>query len=518
MEAQRPWLRVGEETRPAAQINETARRAAAGLRALGVQEGEVIALVMRNSFEFVEATLAAGLIGAYVVPVNWHNSPDELAYVLRDSEARVIVAHADLLRAAEGAIPAEAALLCAPTPADLRADYAVSEAMATPPEGVRRWDEFVAAHEPLEGPYATSPGSMIYTSGTTGHPKGVRRAPPSEAQAEASLDMILHVGGLKGWEDRMDQVVFLVPGPAYHSSPNGWLFGALNLGCNVVLETRFRAERVLHRIQSLGVTHALMVPTMFVRCLGLPASVKAGFDPSSLVSVNHVGAPCPPHVKRAMIDWWGPVVTEHYGSTEIGAVTYCSAQEWLDHPGTVGRALPGCEVLILDPDGRPLPPGESGEIAARRKVYAPFTYHGDDAKRRSSARGELVAPGDMGHLDAEGFLYLSGRASDMIIFGGTNVYPAEIEAALHRVEGVADCAVFGIPDETYGEVVCAHIQPLPGASLSEVGLREALRGHLAGYKIPRKIVFQDSLPREDTGKIFKRKLRAPYWAAPDRAI
>ncbi|WP_339949370.1 AMP-binding protein [uncultured Albimonas sp.] len=519
MTAPRPWVRIADETRAHAEIDAQARRAASGFRAMGVAEGDVVAVLMRNSFEFIEATLAAGLVGAYVVPVNWHNTTEEVRYVLDNCGALVVVAHADLLRRAQGAIPPGARVLAAPTPPAIREDYSVDEATAAVPEGVERWEAFVAANAEMQPPFAVSPGSMIYTSGTTGNPKGVRRAPPTPEQTEASGEMLRIVGGLEGWQDRMSEAVFLIPGPAYHSSPNGWLFGVYGMGGNLVVEPRFRAERVLRRIAESRITHALMVPTMFVRLLALDAQTKAAHDVSSLVSVNHVGAPCPPHVKRAMIDWFGPVITEHYGSTELGAVAFCTAEEWLAHPGTVGRALPGCEIEIHDADGNPLPPGESGEIVSRRVVYADFTYHGDDAKRRATGRaGGLLAPGDMGYLDAEGFLYLSGRASDMIIFGGTNVYPAEIEAEIHKIPGVADCAVFGIPDEAYGEVVCAHVQPDPGARLTEAGLTEALKGALASYKIPRKVVFEDSLPREDTGKIFKRKIRAPYWEALDRAI
>lgn len=519
MTASRPWVRIGDETRAHAEIDAEARRAAAGFRAMGVGEGDVVAVLMRNSFEFIAATLAAGLVGAYVVPVNWHNTPEEVRYVLGNCGAKAVVAHADLLRRSGKAIPPGVRLIAAPTPSLIREDYAVSDAEAAVPEGVEVWADFVAANPEMQPPFAVSPGSMIYTSGTTGNPKGVRRLPPTPEEVEASGEMLRIVGGLEGWQDRMSEAVFLIPGPAYHSSPNGWLFGVYNMGGNLVVEPRFRAERVLARIEESRITHALMVPTMFVRLLALDEGVKGRHDVSSLVSVNHVGAPCPPHVKRAMIDWFGPVITEHYGSTELGAVTYCTAQEWLEHPGTVGRALPGCEIEIHDADGRPLPPGESGEIVARRVCYPDFTYHGDDAKRRSTGRaGGLLAPGDMGHLDEDGFLYLSGRASDMIIFGGTNVYPAEIEAEIHNIPGVADCAVFGIPDETYGEVVCAHIQPDPGATLTEEGLKAALKASLASYKIPRRVVFEASLPREDTGKIFKRKIRAPYWEALDRAI
>ena len=246
--------------------------------------------------------------------------------------------------------------------------------------------------------------------------------------------------------------------------------------------------------------------------------MKRAHDLSSVVHVMHVGAPCPPQVKRAMIDWWGPIIGEHFGSTEVGAVTYCTAQEWLDHPGTVGRVLPGMTVQVLDADGRPLPAGRQGEVACGRDDYPDFTYHGDADKRRKAARGALVATGDMGYFDADGYLYLDGRASDMIIFGGSNIYPAEIEQALMHLPGVADCAVFGIPDADYGEQVCAFVQPAPGALLDAEAIRSGLRPHLASYKLPRRIEIVASLPREDTGKIFKRKLRDPFWAGTGRHI
>jgi long-chain acyl-CoA synthetase len=219
-----------------------------------------------------------------------------------------------------------------------------------------------------------------------------------------------------------------------------------------------------------------------------------------------------------MIDWWGPVITEHYGSTEVGAVTYCTAAEWLSHPGTVGRRLAGCDVVVMDDRGIALPAGEAGEIACGRDLYPDFTYHGDPEKRGKSARGALVATGDVGFFDAAGFLYLSGRAGDMIIFGGTNIYPAEIESELMKVDGVADCAVFGIPDEEFGEQVCAFIQPSDGVVLERNAIVADLKSRLAGYKIPRRIEFVDLLPREDTGKIFKRKLKEPFWRDVGRAI
>jgi long-chain acyl-CoA synthetase len=219
-----------------------------------------------------------------------------------------------------------------------------------------------------------------------------------------------------------------------------------------------------------------------------------------------------------MIEWWGEIINEYYGSTETGIVTFCTSKEWLAHPGTVGHATPDTVVRVLGPEGAELPPGSVGEIAARSQKISDFTYHGDDAKRRRSDRAGLFAPGDVGYLDRDGYLYLCDRANDMLISGGVNIYPAEIEAELHKMPGVADCAVFGIPDEEYGEAVCAVVEPQEGVELTETDVRSYLRGHVAGYKVPKRVDFVTQLPREDSGKIFKRKLREPYWAGLDRRI
>ncbi|MCG6204868.1 AMP-binding protein [Rhodopseudomonas sp. HC1] len=512
------WVRIGDLVKSKTEIDERARRAAAGYAKLGVTAGDVVAVYMRNDFALMEAALAAGLCGAYVVPVNWHNTPEEARYVLENSGAKVLVIHADLWRAVQQAIPEGVEVLVAETPPMLRADYHVSDEAAAVAPGLRAFENWLMQHAPAQPPFPTSPGSMIYTSGTTGHPKGVRRQPPTPEQAAASQQMMRTVGGLIGWEDRLGDATLLIPGPAYHSSPNGWMYSFYNMGTNLVVEPRFDAERMLATIAAHRVTHALVVPTMFVRLLALPAETRARYDLSSLVHVMHVGSPCPPHVKRAMIDWWGPIITEHYGSTEVGAVTNCTADEWLAHPGTVGRRLDGCTVVIMDAEGRVLPPGQSGEVVCGRERFPEFTYHGDPAKRAKSARGDLVATGDIGFFDEDGYLYLSGRAGDMIIFGGTNVYPAEIEAELMKVPGIADCAVFGIPDEDFGETVCAFIQPDIGEVLSAEAIRAELKPRLAGYKIPKRIEFASALPREDTGKIFKRKLKEPFWRDAGRTI
>jgi long-chain acyl-CoA synthetase len=274
----------------------------------------------------------------------------------------------------------------------------------------------------------------------------------------------------------------------------------------------------LKLIEAEKLTHVHMVPIMFNRLVKLPEDVKRRYDTSSLKVVVHAAAPVSPPIKRAMIDWWGPVVTEYYGATETGAVVHCTSAEWLAHPGTVGKPYPEADVRVIDAAGNTLPPREIGEVVARVKAMADFTYHGDDQKRRDAEKAGLIAPGDIGYFDEDGFLYLCDRAKDMIISGGVNIYPAEIEAELHKMPGVADCGVFGIPDDEYGEAICAVVQPSPGVSLTEPEVKAFLRGQMAGYKVPKRVDFHAELPREDSGKIFKRKLREPFWEGVGRRI
>jgi long-chain acyl-CoA synthetase len=290
------------------------------------------------------------------------------------------------------------------------------------------------------------------------------------------------------------------------------------LGLHMVLQPRFEAEDMLRLIAAHGITHMHIVPTMFVRLLRLPAEVRARHDVSSLCFVSHGAAPCAPAVKRQMIEWWGPVINEYYGATETGVVVWHGSEEALRKPGTVGRLVPGGVLRIVDEDGKDVKQGEVGEIYLRGPHLSEFTYNNDDAKRREVALGELVTVGDVGYVDADGFLFLCDRKRDMIISGGVNIYPAEIEGALIQMPGVRDCAVFGIPDEEFGEQICAHVEPAADVFLDAASVRAYLGQHLARYKVPRVVEFSAALPREDSGKIFKRKLRAPYWEKAGRSI
>ena len=344
------------------------------------------------------------------------------------------------------------------------------------------------------------------------------RRPPTPEQAAVSGRIIARGFGFIDYLDDPSSIVTVVTGPMYHSAPNAYGLVGARLGAKVILQPRFDPQGLLELIETHKVTHIHMVPIMFNRLLKLPAAVREKYNLGSLEFVVHAAAPCPAPIKRAMIDWWGPVINEYYGATETGIVVACNSQEWLAHEGTVGRPIPEAEVKVIDARGNTLPPGQIGEVVAASRVIADFTYHGDDAKRLASQKAGLIAPGDVGYFDADGFLYLCDRAKDMIISGGANIYPAEIEAELARMPGVGDCAVFGIPDEEFGEAVHAVVQPMPGAALTERDVKDHLRAHIAGYKVPKRVEFAAMPPREDSGKIFKRKLREPFWAGLDRRI
>jgi len=493
------------------ELQQRACQAAAGFKAMGVQSGDTVALLLRNDLPFLEASLAANLLSAFPVPINWHSTADEIRYILQDSGARLLVVHEDLLPAALEAAPASVTMIKVPTPPEILHAYLIDNVPeASPPLPV--WEDWLLAFPADPLPPAGSPSSIIYTSGTTGRPKGVRRSPASAEQADVARGLMLRELGFRLFADPA-QISTVVTGPMYHTAPNMHALVAVSCGANVRIMPRFDAEELLRIIEQARVTHLQLVPIMFKRLLGLTADVRDAYDLSSLRHVVHAGAPCPQQMKRDMIAWWGPIIHDYYGATETAMVVSCTSEEWLRHPGTVGKPVPEATVLILDADGRPLPAGEIGEIAARVHNVADFTYFGDQAKRDRVDRDGLIAPGDIGYLDGDGFLFLVDRANDMIISGGVNIYPAEIEAALLEHPAVADCAVFGIPDAEFGESVHAVIQPRPGECIVQADLAAWLRKRLSGFKVPRSFETCLTLPREDSGKIFKRKLKERYWAS-----
>ena len=507
----------GERSLTTAALNERAGKAAAGFVALGLVPGDTVALYLRNDLAYFEASFGASQMGAYPVAVNWHYTEDEARYLFEDSGARVVVIHADLLTpAVRRALPAGVTVLVVPTPPEVIAAYGLDAALGVVPAGETDWNAWIDTSAPAEPDPNRAGSTIIYTSGTTGRPKGVRRPPATPEQAALSGRLLFRCYGYDLAPP--EEIVTVTVGPLYHSAPNAHGSMAARIGANLIIQPRFDPEDLLRLIETRRVTNLNMAPIMFTRLLKLPEDVKRRYDLSSLRFVAHAAAPCPAPVKRAMIEWWGPIINEYYGSTEMGNVTFCTAEEWLAHPGTVGRPFPEADVRVIDEAHNDLPVRGIGEVVCRIRGLMDFTYHGDEAKRRAAEKRGLIAPGDVGYFDEDGFLYLCDRAKDMIISGGVNIYPAEIEAELHKAPGVADCAVFGIPDEEYGEAVCAVVQADPGATLTERDIVAFLRERIAGYKIPRRVEIHVELPREDSGKIFKRKLREPFWEGLDRRI
>lgn len=497
-----PAVISGDRKIEIAALRVRAMQVAAGFQALGVGEGDTVALFLRNDFAFFEASLGAVFAGAYPVPINWHGTADEAGYVLRDSAAKALVIHRDLFGQIAGALPVDLPVLVVETPPEIRSAYKSGPDSAGLAQA-REWESWLGAQRPIDDPAQLPRAAVIYTSGTTGRPKGVKRgamgggaSPPAAAEFGFDLD---------------GPITVLVNGPMYHSAPNVYAAAAFMVGANIVLQARFDAEEMLALIERYRITHMHIVPTMFVRLLKIPAEVRARYDLSSLRFVIHGAAPCPVEVKRAMIEWWGPVIYEYYGSTETGLAAWHGSADALRKPGTVGRPLPTAQIKIVDERGKELGPNEPGEIYIRSTGLPDFTYIGADDKRAEVGLGDYVTVGDVGWLDDEGFLFLGDRKRDMIISGGVNIYSAEIEAALLELPGVEDCAVFGIPDEEFGEAICAYIQPMTAGTLSATDVQFALGQRLSRFKLPKVIEFVGELPREDSGKIFKRKLREPYW-------
>lgn len=502
----------GERRRNHGEVADRASRIAGGLQRLGIKHGDSVCVLMRNDIAFIEVAYAVMLLGAYAVPVNWHFKPEEITYVLKDSGTRVLIGHADLLHRLRDAIPADVTVFGVATPAEVRSSYPIDPDHIATPDGATDLESWLAQQAPYEGPTLPQPQNMIYTSGTTGHPKGVRRNAPTPEQAASAERMRALIYGLKPGARA------LVPGPLYHSAPNSFGLRAGRLGGALVLMPRFEAEEFLRLIEVQKIDTIFMVPTMFIRLMKLPQAMRDKYDVSSLRHVIHAAAPCPADVKRTMIEWWGPVIYEFYGSTESGAVTFANSQDALNRPGTVGKIAPGAELRFVGDDGQLLPQGAIGEIYSRIAGNPDFTYHNKPEKRAEIERDGFITSGDVGYIDADGYVFICDRKRDMVISGGVNIYPAEIESALHAIPGVHDCAVFGIPDAEFGEALMAVVEPQPGVALDTTLLRAQLKAKLADYKVPKYVEIATDLPREDSGKIFKRRLRDPYWVQAGRRI
>jgi long-chain acyl-CoA synthetase len=460
------------------QLDERSNQFAHYLRDIDLGSGDVVAILMDNNARYHEVAWGVRRIGRYFTPVNSHLTADEVAYVVNDSGATVVVANAGL------------------------ADLARALTPETVPDVKRRL--FIGGD--LDG-------WTSYDSAVSGKPKGIRRTlsgSPVNIARDSTVAFLRAIGFSEG--DR-----YLSPAPLYHSAPIFWTMAVHRLGGTAVVMEKFDPEQALSLIERYSISHGQMVPTMFVRMLKLESATRDKYDLSSLKQVIHAAAPCPVDVKRAMIEWWGPIISEFYASSEGAGATFISASDWMEHPGSVGKAMLG-PVYVLDDDGHEMPPGEVGTIWADAPQR--FDYVNDEEKttQQRSDRGWSTV-GDVGYLDDEGYLYLTDRKAYMIISGGVNIYPQEAEDVLVGHPKVYDVAVFGVPNSEFGEEVKGVVQPLSmddaGPAL-EADLIAYCKSKLASYKCPRTIDFDPALPRSDAGKLYKRRLKDRYWQTAGR--
>ncbi|MFN3512833.1 MAG: AMP-binding protein [Phenylobacterium sp.] len=485
-------------TKTFGEVNANANRLARLLRQRGLKAGDSLALVCSNRAEFIEVLSATLRTGIRITPVNWHLTADEIAYIIQDCEAKALVGEARV------ATVGPAAAQCP--------NLAVKLAVGGAIDGFEDYDATLA---PLDGSDIPDPvlgNQMMYTSGTTGRPKGVFRPAPVVTPQ--------NMYALRGYDPETS--VQMCAGPAYHAAPLAFdVRAAMGAGVPLVFIDKWDSELVLRTIAEKKVTHFHLVPIMFQRLLALPDEVKARYDVSHVKYIVHGAAPCPPEVKMAMIEWFGPVLSEYYAGSEGGAGFTITSEEWLQKPGSVGKRPALLGSKILDESGNECPPGVAGTIYHQLPPGGGFTYYKDEAKTQANRVGDYFTMGDVGYFDEDGYLFLTGRNAETIISGGVNIYPQEVDNELIKHPAVADSATVGVPHDEWGEQVKAVILLKPGYEPSEELAQEILefgRANLPGFKVPRSLDFVTELPRSEAGKIQRNKVRAPYWEGRARQI
>lgn len=478
-----------------AQLDRKSNQGAQALRHLGIGPGGSIALLMENRLEFMEICWSAHRSGVFYTAISRYLHPEEIAYIVRDCGAKILIIsgrYADQVPALKADLPG----------VDI---YCVDGAAA----GCKDWEALLAGMPTTPIPDQSAGADVLYSSGTTGRPKGITRA-----YADNPIDYMMPL--LKLLAVQMCGIgadsTYLSPAPLYHAAPLRFVLTVAQVGGTAILMEKFDPETFLQLIEKHRVTHTQLVPTMFVRMLKLPDEVRLKYDISSLQAAVHAAAPCPVEIKRQMIEWWGPILIEYYAGSEANGVTLATSQEWLEHPGTVGRSLIG-PIRILDEDRNELAQGRVGAVYFDSGLT--FAYRNDPAKTASAFASEGCSTlGDVGFLDEDGYLFLTDRAAYTIISGGVNIYPQETEDMLVCHPAVSDVAVFGVPNEEMGEEVKAVVQledPSRAGPEMEAELIAYVRQHLSHIKAPRSIDFRQDMPRTETGKLMKRLLKDEYW-------
>lgn len=480
------------------QLDQRSNQLAHYLFEAGLRHGDRLAMFLENHIRCFEVCWAALRSGLQVVPINRFLTAQETAYIVNDSGAKALITSW-----AQRETAADLRPLIPGCEIRLMLDSCI--------EGWSRYEDTVADYPTARLAEEWLGGLMLYSSGTTGRPKGIYKP---MAKVAANAGMALNpVFARCGFER---DSVYLSTAPLYHSAPLGNALAIQCVGATVVFMEKFDALDALQLIERYRITHSQWVPTMFVRLLRLSAAERSRFDLSTLRMASHSAAPCPEDIKRQMIDWWGPIIIEYYGSTETGAATMLDSEQWLQHPGSVGHSIPGVHLHICDEAGNELPAGSPGLIYIERASLG-YVYHNDPDKTREAQHPQhptWACVGDIGYLDNHGYLYLTDRKSFMIISGGVNIYPQAIENALVMHSSVGDVAVIGVPNLEMGEEVKAIIEPAPGVTPCAELVSELLAfldGKIARYMMPRSVEFIDALPRLPTGKLYKQQLRERYW-------
>jgi long-chain acyl-CoA synthetase len=476
-----------------AELNANANRLVRYLASHDIGAGDSVAVVTKNRPEFIETLVATTCSGIRFTPINFHLKGEEIGYIVDNCEAKALIADASL-----GSSVAEAPHHAPNAQVRLSVGGLI--------DGFTDFGEAIEGFDGSDIPHPTLGSRMLYTSGTTGRPKGVyRKARLPEAPQWGDTPAAYTPG-----EDRE-----LVTGPAYHAAPLLIdIVQPLWSGVGIVMMDKWDAEETLKLIDAYDITHTHMVATMFHRLLGLPAHVKEKYNISTLKFLIHGAAPCPVHIKQAMIEWFGPIIWEYYAATEGGGGFLVGSQEWLTKPGTVGKPGPEFDNKILDDDGNDVAPGEIGTIYMRAPDTGRFEYYKDNEKTGKSYRGDYFTLGDMGYFDEDGYLFLTGRSAELIISGGVNIYPQEVDSELHKHEAVLDVCTIGVPNDEWGEEVKSVVQLKPGIEPSDELTEDLIawaRARLAKFKCPRSIDYVDELPRSEAGKIQRRVVRTPYW-------